>query len=88
MSADPVSWLLIERGWPVRGRGGGELGEIDQVVADEQKDIFNGLVVRTGAFGTRYVPAERVAEIREDGVTLDLDADGLDALDESGPQDL
>jgi hypothetical protein len=79
--ADPVSWLLIENGWTVVGSDGEEVGTVSRVDADEQKDIFSGLEVRTGMLGgSRYVPAERVARI-EDG-RIELDGPGS-SLDES-----
>jgi hypothetical protein len=70
--ADPVSWLLIEPGWRVVDAKGEELGTVTRVDADEQKDIFSGLEIRTGLLGgTEYVPAERVAQIVEGTITLD-----------------
>jgi hypothetical protein len=63
--ADPVSWLLIEPGWRVETSDGEKVGRVDEVLADEEQDIFSGLVVH----GER-VPAERVAEIREGVVVL------------------
>jgi hypothetical protein len=79
--ADPVSWLVIERGWRVVGSDGDDLGQVDELVGDTGIDIFNGLSVRGNALTrARYVPAERVAEIHEGVVTLDLD--DLDELDE------
>jgi hypothetical protein len=81
---DPVSWLVIERGWSVVGSSGDELGQVDGVVGDSGIDIFNGLGVRGGALSrARYVPAERVAAIHDGVVTLDVDdLDGLDEYDE------
>jgi hypothetical protein len=77
--SDPVSWLLIEPGWKVVDAAGEELGSVARVDADEQKDIFSGLEVRTGLLsGTRYVPAERVARIVEGRIELDTTADALD----------
>lgn len=82
---DPVSYLLVERGWDVVARDGSHLGHIESVVADEAKDIFNGLVVTAGLFrATKYVPSERVAEIVEGRVALDLDSDGFARLAEHG----
>jgi uncharacterized protein YrrD len=81
--ADPVSWLVIERGWRVLGPDGDELGEVDEVMADAATDIFNGLDVRSGAFGRkRYLPAERITEIVEGAVTVDVtDLDALETRD-------
>lgn len=82
---DPVSWLVVEKGWSVVGRDGAELGSIDEVVGDSGKDIFNGLAVSPGLLRSpRYVPAERVTAITEGCVEVDLDQDAFDALDEHG----
>lgn len=81
--ADPVSWLLIERGWEVVGRDGSELGSVAEVVGDTGKDIFNGLTVSSGLLRRpKYVPSELVTEIVEGRVELDLGQDGFDALGE------
>src|SRR5262249_33642909 len=62
---DPVSWMLIERGWPVVDADGRELGRVDEVLGDEDADIFNGLQILAGTLGTpTYVPAERVGDRR------------------------
>jgi uncharacterized protein YrrD len=83
--ADPASWLLVERGWKVVGRDGKEIGRVEDVLGDEEKDIFDGLAVATGLLGKpRYVPSERVSSIVEGRVTVDLaksDVDGLDTVD-------
>jgi uncharacterized protein YrrD len=81
--ADPVSWLLIEHGWKVRGSDGKDIGKIVEVVGDSDKDIFNGLAISTGLFAKhRYVPAERVSQIVEGEVELDLDSKAARDLDE------
>ncbi len=81
--ADPVSWLLIERGWKVVARDGSELGSVHELVGDTGKDIFNGISVSPGLLkGNRYVPAERVTEIREGRIELDVSADEFERLDE------
>jgi uncharacterized protein YrrD len=84
--ADPVSWLLVERGWSVVATGGARLGSVEEVIGDPDADIFNGLAVSAGLLGkVYYVPAERVSAIREGSVELDLDRGGFDALDEHEP---
>ena len=83
--SDPVSWLVIEKGWDVVGSDGEKLGTINEVVGDTGKDIFNGLAVSPGLLRTaRYVPAERVGTIIEGRVQLDFDAQTFDELDEHG----
>ena len=86
MSADPVSWLVIEPGWSVVGSDGSDLGKVHEVIGDSGKDIFNGLAVSPpGLFkSSRYVAAERVAAIVEGTVALDVAADEFDRLEEHG----
>jgi sporulation protein YlmC with PRC-barrel domain len=83
--ADPMSWLVVERGWTVVGSDGKDIGRVEQVLGDEEKDIFDGLAVATGLLGkSRYVPAERVSSIVEGRITVDLaksDVDRLDTVD-------
>ena len=81
--SDPVSWLVIEKGWAVVGRDGSALGSIHEVVGDTSGDIFNGLAVSPGLLRSpRYVPSERVGTIVEGTVEVDLDQDEFDRLDE------
>ncbi|MBA3412174.1 MAG: DUF2171 domain-containing protein [Actinobacteria bacterium] len=85
--ADPVSWLVIERGWKVLAADGTEVGSVDELIGDTGKDIFNGLSVSTGLLKrSRYVPSERVIAILEGVVQLDLAAHQIDRLDEHGDQ--
>jgi hypothetical protein len=71
--ADPVSWIMIEQGWTVVDSSGDEVGRIDEVLGDEEADIFSGLNILTGARGKKtYVPAESVGEIVDGRVQLDL----------------
>ena len=78
--ADPVSFYLIEKGWHVVGSDGGRIGDVDEVLADLDADIFDGLTVRPGLTkSVRYVPAERVAQIVEGSVVVDAPAAGFEA---------
>jgi hypothetical protein len=83
MSAEPVSWLVIERGWTVAAADGTEVGKVDEVIGDTGEDIFNGLAISTGLLGApKYVPAERVGEIEERKVHLELSPEEVDELGE------
>ena len=78
---DPVSWLVIERGWSVIDADGEEVGKVEETVGDSTRDIFNGLTIGTSVLSrAKYVPAEHVAHITEGRVHLDLRGDALDAL--------
>jgi hypothetical protein len=81
--ADPVSWYLIEQGWEVVGSDGEKLGKVEETVGDSSLDIFDGITVSTGLLSKpRYVPAELVGEIVEGRVTLTIDKDRFEALEE------
>jgi hypothetical protein len=81
--ADPVSWLVVERGWKVLAADGQDVGRVEEIIGDSGNDIFNGLAISTGLLkGRRYVPSERVAEIVEGAVRLDLDGAAVERLDE------
>jgi hypothetical protein len=81
--ADPVSWLLIEPGWRVEGSDGKELGRIEAVTGDEDRDIFDGIAVAASALAhPRYVASEQVGGIVEGRVTLALDAAAFAELPE------
>jgi hypothetical protein len=83
MTADPVSWFLIERGWKVLDASGEVVGSVDEIVGDSGVDIFNGLSITTGLLaGPRYVPAEVVSTITEGSVQLALSADQVKHLSE------
>ena len=76
--ADPVSYLLIEQGWDVVGSDGSRVGDVEEVLADLDADIFDGLTVNPGfAREARYVPSERVAQIVEGRVVVDAPGRGL-----------
>jgi hypothetical protein len=80
---------MIAPGWAVVGADGRELGTVHEVLGDTGQDIFNGLAVSPGRFrDSRYVPAERVAEIVEGRVTVALDATEFEHLDEAAEQPL
>jgi uncharacterized protein YrrD len=78
---------VIEPGWKVIAADGTEFGRVEEVVGDTGSDIFNGLAVSSGLLSrARYVPAERVAEIREGAVQLDLPPNAIDGLEEHEPE--
>ena len=78
---------MIDPGWRVTAADGSEIGRVEEVVGDTGSDIFNGLAVSSGLLAkAKYVPAERVAEIRDGEVRLDLPPDAVDGLDEHEPE--
>lgn len=81
---DPVSYLGLEEGTPVFASDGREIGRVGRVVADEDADIFEGLVVDV-AGGQRFADGDDIVlAMHERGVVLTVDADGARQLPEPG----
>ena len=80
---DPVAWIVVERGWEVVSSDGQKIGTVDEVLGDQNADIFDGLAVAAGLLKKpKYVPAERVGEIVEGRLTLELTKDEFEALED------
>lgn len=74
MSAgEPASYLTLEEGTEVLSSDGRRVGTVRHVLADEEKDIFDGLVLDTEA-GPRFADAPHVADVRAGAVKLSLTA--------------
>ena len=81
--ADPVAWLIVEPGWEVVSSDGEKVGVVREVLGDKNADIFDGLAVDPGLLKkAKYVPAERVGEIVEGRVALELTKAEFDELDD------
>jgi uncharacterized protein YrrD len=80
----PSSYLALADGTPVYSSDGVKLGEVEHVLADEDTDIFDGIVIDGSVLpgGHRFVDASQVEEIFERGVVLDLDAAAAERLPE------
>jgi len=83
---DPTSYLELETGVPVYTADGRKLGRVEQVLADDNADIFEGLVVATrpGPGGHRFVDATQIDRLYMRGVTLALDHAAAERLPEPG----
>ena len=72
----PGSYMTLGEGVPVYSRDGQRLGEVEHVLAEPDKDIFDGIVFDASPWpgGHRFVDAPEVERIHERGVVLALDA--------------
>ena len=84
---DPISYRSLEAGTVVISADGDEVGTVEHVLADEEADIFDGIVidVRLGPGGLHFVDATQVAELRETGVVLTLSAADVEHLPKPQP---
>ena len=76
----PISHRGLADGTPVYDPGGRRVGVVDRV--QEEEGIFEGLVIHTLPLPGRHVFAdyEQIAELRERGVRLAVDASALHEL--------
>jgi len=78
---NPVSWVVVERGWSVIGSDGEKLGYVDDILGDFEADIFDGLSVSGGLFKERrYVPAEQVGPIYDGEIHVLIGKDEFERL--------
>jgi hypothetical protein len=68
----PESWMVLESGTPVYASDGARLGEVKEVLAVPDEDIFEGIICKT-PHGDRFADAELIDSIHERGVDLKLD---------------
>jgi hypothetical protein len=83
----PTAYLALADGTPVYDRTGARIGVVDHVLSDETVDIFHGLIVHTVPLPGKhlYADADQIAELRERGVLLSVERDGLHVPEEPRP---
>jgi uncharacterized protein YrrD len=81
----PSSYLELRPGAPCYSCDGEQVGAVERVLAAPEEDIFDGVIIRTGALSgrERFCEAAQVEEIFERGVLLKLDRAGVDELPEA-----
>jgi PRC-barrel domain protein len=84
---DPISYLPLGAGTDVVSSDGERVGVVEHVLADEEADIFDGIVIDTklGPGGLRFVDAPQVSEIRSGTVVLAIPAAAVEDLPEPRP---
>lgn len=79
------SYLLIEPGMTVQGVGRETLGTVAELVADENADIFRGIVLRLHAplstGGAVFVPGEHITTVEAQNVFTDLNRESAGQLE-------
>jgi hypothetical protein len=84
---NPISYMVLEPGTDCVSSDGQRVGRVEHVLADEDADIFDGLVVDTdaGPGGLVFVDAPEVEEIYERAVVLKIAEADVDRLPKPGP---
>jgi hypothetical protein len=80
----PQSWEVLEPGTAVFASDGSRVGEVKEVLAVPEDDIFEGIILKTGE-GDRFAHADVIGTIHERGVDLKLDAAEAAALAKPEP---
>jgi hypothetical protein len=78
----PISYHALEEGTAVFGSDGEEVGHVAHVLAAEEQDIFDGIVISHGLGRHSFADAEQVAAIHERGVALTIAAAQAETLPE------
>jgi len=78
---EPIAYLALEPGTPVYAEGGTAVGRVRRVLAAEDEDIFDGIIIDTH-HGDRFVDADQIGAIHERAVALKLPAAACTALPE------
>jgi hypothetical protein len=83
----PISYLVLAPGTPVVSSDGQVVGKVEHVLAAEDEDIFDGIVidVKAGPGGLHFADAEQVAELYENAAVLTLTEAQIDQLPKPGP---
>jgi hypothetical protein len=84
---EPASYLTLKEGCDVVSSDGERVGTVQHVLAEEEEDIFDGIVIDTelGAGGLQFVDAPQVAECFERAVQLKLPASEVAGLPKPAP---
>ena len=80
----PISYGVLETGTPVYSSDGEKVGSVGHVLAAEDEDVFDGIVIaeHMGVASHRFADADDIAAIGEHGVLLKMDREACEGLPE------
>ncbi|CAN5709618.1 hypothetical protein BH24ACT26_BH24ACT26_22020 [soil metagenome] len=77
-----IAWMALGKGHPITASDGAAVGKLSLVVADQQKDIFSGIVFRHGLLDQeRFAPAQVIEGITTESVRLGISAQEAEELE-------
>ena len=84
---DRISYLTLQDGIDVISSDGERVGTLKHVLADEENDVFDGIVIdiRLGPGGLHFADADQVADLHERAVVLDVPAAEVEQLPKPEP---
>jgi sporulation protein YlmC with PRC-barrel domain len=75
-----IHYSAVERGTPVLGSDGAEVGRVDQVVDNYREHILDGIVIETSGGDLRFVDGPEVLRTAERAVTLSITSEEAASL--------
>jgi uncharacterized protein YrrD len=80
----PIAYQVLNHGTPVYTADGEQIGKVAKVLAAEDQDVFDGIVIGEHMLGRehRFADADDVQDIFERGVVLRLDKADCEQLPE------
>jgi uncharacterized protein YrrD len=84
---EPIAYSALKAGADVISSDGQDVGAVEHVLADEDEDVFDGIVidVKTGPGGHRFVDAPDVSSCHERAVLIAVSAADVEKLPEPKP---
>jgi uncharacterized protein YrrD len=78
----PIAYQVLSHGTPVYSADGDQVGQVAKVLAAEDEDVFDGIVISEHRLGKehRFADADEVQDIFEQGVVLKLDTADCEQL--------
>jgi hypothetical protein len=80
MADDVISWRALPERSPVVDANGEEIGTTEEVLADDQGDIFHGLAVKLRRGGTVEITADRIPRMTTERVYTTIAPEEVEAL--------
>jgi uncharacterized protein YrrD len=79
---DPISYQVLAAGTKVFSSDEAEVGSVVHVLADEDEDVFDGIVIdeSAGPGGHRFADADQIQAIYEYGVMLNINRAAAEQL--------
>jgi hypothetical protein len=77
---NPISYMALEEGTPCFAADGPEVGHVARVLADDEEDVFDGIVIAHHLGHHAFADADQVAAIHERGVTLTVTSAEAESL--------
>lgn len=81
-SGAPIAWVALDTGTPIYSSDDTEIGKVNDIIADREKDIFSGITFRPGLLETTvFIPATAIESMTENAVRLSLTKTEAEALE-------